>query len=455
MQIRYKIAIQFTIIVAIILLIFSAIVFLRAENQRKKNFYDRLQARSNTTARLLVDVQEFTPRLLKLMDSNSSLRLSDEEVFVYNFRNELLYANVEKRADYLNNHLLEMVRKEGRVTFESNQRQVIGILFEGKFDRFVVLASATDSVGIEQKENLIKTLAIGLLSGILITIALGVFFASQALKPIQSVNEEISRITAHNLKKRLDEGNGKDEIAALAVNFNSMLHRLEMAFIQQKQFVSQASHELRTPLAALKTEVQVGLDEEYSAKEYQQILKNILNDTERLIQLSNGLLQLAKATDDGEKFTFEVLRTEDILLNAQKTVQQIHQDYRITFDFEIIPEEDNLTLIEGNQVLLENLFVNLLENACKYSANQQANILLSFDKKYCIVKIQDKGIGISKSDLPNIFNPFYRARNTNNIKGFGVGLSVAKHIIELHNGIIQVKSKLNLGTEFVVKIPHQ
>jgi len=127
-------------------------------------------------------------------------------------------------------------------------------------------------------------------------------FASQALKPIQSVNEEISRITAHNLKKRLDEGNGKDEIAALAVNFNSMLHRLEMAFIQQKQFVSQASHELRTPLAALKTEVQVGLDEEYSAKEYQQILKNILNDTERLIQLSNGLLQLAKATDDGEKF---------------------------------------------------------------------------------------------------------------------------------------------------------
>jgi len=100
------------------LLIFSAIVFLRAENQRKKNFYDRLQARSNTTARLLVDVQEFTPRLLKLMDSNSSLRLSDEEVFVYNFRNELLYANVEKRADYLNNHLLEMVRKEGRVTLK-------------------------------------------------------------------------------------------------------------------------------------------------------------------------------------------------------------------------------------------------------------------------------------------------------------------------------------------------
>lgn len=455
MQIRYKIAVQFTIIVALILLIFSAIVYLRAENQRKKNFYDRLKARSNTTARLLVDVKEFTPRLLKLMDRNSSLRLPDEEVFVFNFKNELLYANVETRANYINFSLLESVRRERTVTFESHQRQVIGVLFEGKFDRFVVLASATDKIGIAQKNNLISTLAIGLLSGILITIALGVFFASQALKPIQSVNDEISRITAHNLKKRLDEGNGKDEIAALAVNFNSMLYRLEMAFIQQKQFVSHASHELRTPLAALKTEVQVGLEEAHSVEEYQQMLRNILDDTERLIKLSNGLLQLANALEGGENLTFELLRIEEVLLNAQKSVQQIHSIYKISFNFEIIPEEDNLTLIEGNQVLLENLFVNLLENACKYSPNRQADILLSFDRKYCIIKIQDKGIGISAGDLPNIFNPFFRARNTNNIKGFGMGLSVVKHIVELHKGIIQVKSKLNLGTEFIVKIPHQ
>lgn len=455
MQIRYKIAIQFTIIVAIILLIFSAIVFLRAENQRSKNFYDRLLARSNTTARLLVDVQEFTPRLLKLMDRNSFLRLPDEEVFVFNLKNELLYSNIEGSTHYITQSLLESVRKESKVAFKSDNRQVIGVLFAGKFDKFVVIASATDRVGISQKDNLIKTLAIGLLSGILITIILGVFFASQALKPIQLINEEISRITAQNLKRRLDEGNGQDEIAKLAVNFNGMLYRLEMAFRQQKQFVSQASHELRTPLSALKTEAQVGLDEPHNVEEYQQMLKNILNDTERLIQLSNGLLQLAKVSEESEQFTFESLRMEDILLNAQKSVQNSHKNHRITFDFEMIPEEDNLTLIEGNGVLLENLFVNLLENACKYSANQQVDILLSFERKYCIVKIRDKGIGISKNDLPYIFNPFYRARNAVSFKGSGVGLSVSKRIAELHKGFIQVKSKLNLGTEFIVKIPHK
>jgi signal transduction histidine kinase len=454
MQIRYKIALQFTIIVATILLIFSAIIFFIGENQRRTNFYDRLRGRSNTTARLLVDVQEFTPRLLRLMDQNSALRLSNEEVYIFNYRNELLYSNLENRADYLTQQLLDKIRKEEKITFEIDNRQVIGGLFTGKFDRFVVVSSAIDVVGINQKNNLIKTLTIGLLAGIAITIVLGIFFAGQALKPIQSINKEIDIITINDLQKRLDEGNGKDEIAELAINFNGMLHRLEMAFIQQKQFVSQASHQLRTPLAALKTEIQVGLEMKLSAEESQQMLKNMLNDTERLIQLSNGLLQLARTIEDTKQFSFEQIRMEDVLFNAQKSILNTNQHHKITFDFEQIPEDDHLTLVAGNAVLLENLFSNLLENACKYADNQQANILLNFDDDYCIIKIKDHGIGIAASDLPFIFNPFFRAHNALNYKGFGVGLSVAQRIVELHQGMITVESMLGEGTVFTIKIPH-
>lgn len=455
MQIRYKIALQFTFIVAIILLIFSAIVYLRAENQRSKNFFDRLKARANTTARLLVDVQEFTPRLLKLMDKNSSLRLPDEEVFVFNYSNDLLYSSIESRQDYLSQSLLDEIKKENKVTFESSDRQVLGILFAGKVDKFVVVASARDIVGLSQKQNLLKTLGFGFLSGIVITIILSIFFASQALNPIQSINKEISRITVNNLKKRLDEGNKKDEIAELAVNFNRMLNRLEMAFQQQKLFVSQSSHELRTPLAALKTEIQVGLEENHSIEEYKKILQNTLNDTERLIQLSNSLLQLARTIEDKDKFQFEILRMEDIILNVQKAIQINYPHYRIIFDFEKIPNDDNLTLINGNLLLLENLFSNIIENACKYSPDQQANILLSFDKIYCIVKIKDKGIGIPENEVGFIFNPFFRASNSVEKEGFGIGLSISKRIAELHNAIIEVKSKYKKGSEFIIKIIHQ
>lgn len=455
MQIRHKISLQFTCVVAIILLFFSGIVYLRAENQRSKNFFDRIQGRANTTARLLVDVQEFTPKLLKLLDMNSSSRLPNEEVFVYNFKNELLYSNVDKTPDYIDPTFLENIKKEEKVTLKDENREILGILFTGKYDRFVVVASASDLVGYSQEKNLVNTLGIGFLSGIIITIILSIFFAGQALRPIQSINNEISRITANNLKKRLDEGNKKDEIAELAVNFNRMLNRLEMAFQQQKQFVSQASHELRTPLAALKTEIQVGLEENQTIEEYKKTLKNTLNDTERLIQLSNSLLQLARTIEDKDKFHFEILRMEDILLNVQKAIQGNYPHYRIVFDFEKIPDDDNLTLINGNLLLLENLFSNLIENACKYSSDHQANILLSFDKIYCIVKIKDKGIGIPENEIAYIFNPFFRASNSIDKDGFGIGLSITKRIAELHKAIIDVKSKYLKGTEFIIKIPHQ
>lgn len=455
MQIRHKISLQFTCVVAIILLFFSGIVYLRAENQRSKNFFDRLQGRANTTARLLVDVHEFTPRLLKLLDKNSSLRLPNEEVYVYSLQNVLLYSNLDKKSTYIDHTFLDNIKKEEKVFVRDENREILGILFTGKYGRFVVVASANDLVGYSQEQNLVNTLGIGLLSGILITIILSIFFAGQALKPIQFINLEISRITANNLKKRLNEGNKKDEIAELAVNFNRMLNRLEMAFQQQKQFVSQASHELRTPLAALKTEIQVGLEENHSIEEYKITLKNTLNDTERLIQLSNSLLQLARTIEDRDKFHFETLRMEDILLNVQKAIQTSYPHYRVVFDFEKIPDDDNLTLINGNLLLLENLFGNIIENACKYSSNQQANILLSFDKIHCIVKIKDKGIGIPENEIAFIFNPFFRASNSVEKEGFGIGLSISKRIAELHNAIIEVKSKYKKGSEFIIKIIHQ
>jgi signal transduction histidine kinase len=455
MQIRYKIAGQFTLLVALILLTFSLIVYLLAENQRSRNFYDRLARRATTTARLLVDVKEFTPALLKIIDRNSSSRLPEEEIYVYNYKNELLYSNVEESRDFITQSLIDEIRLTQKVTFTDDGKEVVGLLFAGRFDRFVVIASATDAVGDAQMKNLSHTLLFGFLGGILVTIVLGIFFAGQSLKPIQAINDEIADIQPQDLRKRVDEGNGQDEIAQLAINFNQMLARLELGFEQQKQFVSHASHELRTPLAALKTEVQVGLEDSHSEKEYKQILTNVLNDTDRLIQLSNALLQLARTLTTAGEFVFTDVRMEEVLLNAQQAVQNSNPAYRIHFDFEQIPQDDRQTLVNGVESLLTNVVVNLLENACKYAPDHQAELRLGFDRENCIIKIKDRGIGISEADLPHIFQPFYRAGNALNYAGFGVGLSVAQRIVQLHHGIIEVQSELRKGTEFTIKLPHR
>lgn len=145
---------------------------------------------------------------------------------------------------------------------------------------------------------------------------------------------------------------------------------------------------------------------------------------------------------------------EEVLLNAQREVVASHTDYQIQFDFDQIPEEDHLTLVMGNEALLKNVFVNLLENACKYTPNHQASLRLGFDAEWCQVRVIDQGIGISKQDLPNIFQPFYRAKNAIDYHGFGIGLSVVKRIVELHEGQLEVKSRPHLGTEFMVRLKH-
>ena len=454
MQIRYKIALQFTLIVLAILLVFSAIVYFRAENQRRANFYDRLTRRAKTTARLLVDVKEFNTTLLKLIDRNSSSRLPEEEIFIYDYQNKLLYSNVDSVSAYVSQRLINDTRLNQEVRWQYNERAVTGLLFEGRYDRFVVIASGIDTTGQMQLRALRITLFFAFLGGIGTTVVLSLFFANQSLRPINAINREIGEITEKNLRKRIHQGNGKDEIAQLATNFNLMLSRLELAFEQQKQFVSHASHELRTPLSALKTEIQVGLSTPHSSADHHKILQNLLKDTDRLIELSNGLLQLARMIDTPDELPLGEVRMEEILLNAQMEVMKSHPGYQIHFDFERIPEEDHVTLVVGNEVLLKNVFVNLLENACKYTPDHRAKLRLGFDDENCIVRVIDQGIGIAPSDLPHIFQPFYRAKNAMDYRGFGVGLSVVQRIIDLHKGSISAQSQQHLGTEFTVKLRH-
>ncbi|WP_428656052.1 sensor histidine kinase [Runella sp.] len=454
MQIRYKIALQFTFIVLAILLVFSGIVYLRAENQRRMSFYDRLSRRAKTTARLLVDVKEFNTTLLKIIDQNSSSRLPAEEIFIYDYRNLLLYSNVEKVSPYVTQEHINETRLKQEVKFQYEDRAVIGLVFEGRYDRFVIIASGIDKNGKAQLKDLVITLLFAFLGGIFTTIVMALFFANQSLRPINAINREIGEITAKNLRKRIHQGNGKDEIAQLAINFNLMLERIDQAFQQQRQFVSHASHELRTPLSALKTEIQIGLSVGNTLDDHTLILKNLLSDTDRLIELSNGLLQLARINERPEELSLEEVRMEEVLLNAQQEVITNHSNYQIQFEFDQIPKESHLTLVMGNEALLKNAFANLLENACKYTPNHQATLRLGFDPVYCIVRVIDYGIGIAQQDLPSIFQPFYRAKNALDYQGFGIGLSIVQRIVDLHEGTIEVKSQQHLGTEFVVKLRH-
>ncbi|KAA9357341.1 sensor histidine kinase [Larkinella humicola] len=454
MKIRNRIALQFSLIVATILLAFSVIIYVTTATYSRDDFYDRLKSKALTTARFLIQVNEVDHNLLKIIDRNTLTALYDEKVLVFDERNRLIYSSVDDHIIHYQRGLLDEVRQLKEVETWSDDNQLAGILYEEGGRKLVVLASANDRVGQNKQKNLRFTLIWGLLGGISLTIGLGIFFAGQSLRPIDEINTQVSTITARNLRQRLDEGDRQDEIDQLAVNFNAVLGRLEQAFEQQRSFVSHASHELRTPLAALKSEIQLGLLRRLNADEYETILTNLLSDADRLIGLTNSLLFLARTLENISQMPLAPVQMEEVVLLARDELLSAKPQYRIEFDYDNLPESETETTVSGNEELLKRVLLNLMDNACKYSANHTAHVRLGTDARLCWVSVRDEGIGLSPEETELIFEPFYRSANAAGYEGFGIGLSICQRILELHQGRIQVESRLNEGSQFTIRIAH-
>jgi signal transduction histidine kinase len=437
--------------------VFSVSLYYLLEGYTKDEFNNYLKDRAQTTAKLLIKEKNVDKRLLKVIDRNTLSSLYAAEVLVFNDENLVTYSNIDSVNKFpYSPEILEKIRKFKYHEADYQNKKVVGLMYtdeELKKD-YLILAQAEDTYGEQKLERIKDAMTIGLVSSIFLTIILGFVFAGQSLKPISRINQEVSKITARDLTKKLSTGNNKDEIAQLARNFNEMLSRIEKSFELQKSFVSNASHELRTPLAAIKSEIQVALEKDRTPEEYKEILKSLNIDNQRLIQLINGLLQLAKSEKGDKSLQMAPIRIDEVLFEVQDELQHQHHNYRISIDFEEIPDDDESVTINGNKSLLRTLFNNLIDNACKYSENNMAVINIRFNNSNCIINVSDTGIGISKGDQEKVFEPFFRTKNASNYKGYGIGLSICKRIVDIHGGRIILKSDLGQGSNFNVILPH-
>ena len=148
------------------------------------------------------------------------------------------------------------------------------------------------------------------------------------------------------------------------------------------------------------------------------------------------------------------VRIEDVVFMAKEELLTSFPNYIVNIDYVTIPESENETVIDGNEELLKRVFLNLIDNACKYSGDHIAQILISTTEEHCNVTVKDHGVGISEEDLPQIFNPFFRSSHTSELPGFGIGLSICQRIVELHHGSLSVTSELGKGSAFKVQLSH-
>jgi heavy metal sensor kinase len=286
--------------------------------------------------------------------------------------------------------------------------------------------------------------------GVLLAGAGGWMLARRALLPVDRMTEAANRIGAEHLADRLEETGADDELDRLAGTLNGMLARLDGAFSQVRRFTANASHELQTPLTILKGELEVALRAVRSLEEYQETLRSGLDEVNRMIQLVDSLLLLARSEAG-------VLRREQHLVDLAELVAQVGSRLKVLADSRSVelsvgPMEPLLVL--GDAEHLGRLLSNLVENGIKYSEEGgRVSVWLERFGDRAAVQVSDTGPGIPEDLHEQIYQPFFRSPDALSHRGVGLGLSIARSIALAHSGSIEVRSSPGRGSTFTLLLP--
>ena len=280
----------------------------------------------------------------------------------------------------------------------------------------------------------------------------GLALANKSLQPVNAITTRARRITAENLDQTIPERDVDDEIGRLTSTINEMIRRLHGSFAQVRQFSADASHELRTPLTIMRGELELALRSTKSPEEYRRILESSLEEIMRMTSIIDNLLTLAKA-DQG------IYHAEFSEVDLHAMVEELFEDSELLAQPKHISVELKANApitIVGDRVRLRQLFLNLIDNAIKYTP-EGGKVTLGVEQQNgsAIFQVEDTGIGIPPEELEKVFDRFYRVdkARSRELGGSGLGLSIAKWIAELHRGTIGVKSEVRKGSTFTVTLP--
>jgi heavy metal sensor kinase len=316
----------------------------------------------------------------------------------------------------------------------------------------LVIARSTKQID-QALAGLVRTLLIAVPLALILAAGGGIFLARRALKPVDKIAQTAQEIEESDLSRRINV-NTKDELGRLAATLNEMIGRLDKAFQRQKQFTSDASHELRTPLAVIEAESTLALQKERPSGDYRQSLEIISQESSQMSSLIDQLLTLARADAGKEQWNFTEVNLGKLISNVSTDVEVLCQEKGLSFQ---LGQTQDL-VVKGDEARLRELFMNLLDNAIRYTpAPGTVSVSLRREGQMAVVAITDTGIGIPAEDIPFIFERFYRVDKSRSHAegGSGLGLAICRHIAEVHGGKIEVESQVGAGSTFSVWLPVQ
>lgn len=439
-SLSFKISIVYSLLILISLMIFSFLVAGFFSVTTGKDTLESIEMSIN-------DLNKYIEKnsLKTLQNDDEFLTISGKSIlYVYNNEQSLIYKSKETAPD------LEFSLPRDRFNIEStyiDDQILLSVTkaFYSHNQNYYISGAVNVKPFLTSLAFLGMFLFIVSLFFLVLLPAIGFKLSKNMLLPIKKMTQDAKEISLLNLDKRLDVSKSQDELKDLSLTFNEMLDRLQSSYEKQYQFISDASHELRTPISVIQ-----GYANLLSrwGKEDRKILDEsvdaIKNESQSMKDLIEKLLFIARTENKHEPL-------EKSIFNIEELLNEIIKDYKVfdtTHDFKVDAER-NISMYADRKLIKQALRI-FIDNAVKYTSEDGTVLLKTYvnkNKLHFIIK--DNGIGISESDLPKIFDRFYRADTSRDKKsgGSGLGLAIAKIILDLHDGKIKVFSKINEGTE--------
>ena len=466
-SVRTRLTLWYTGVLALVLILFSAGIYYLLAGKLNRRLDAEVQTTNEGIARLLAyELAEGETEAQSVQSALTEHYFPNQAAAIFNDQGRLL---AEKPLP--NNHRAELpasfspstatiqiltIQQDANGEDDGVRLGIQRLTIPQESKSYVIVVSQPLDLLSEELEILGNIL----LAAIPIALALaslgGWFLAKKSLTPVVIMSESARRIGAENLDLRLPIANPRDELGRLAATFNELLERLQSSFTQQRQFMADASHELRTPLSVMRTAAEVTLEQpQRDESEYREALTMIDRQTDRLTRIVEDMFTLARADAGKRELSKHDFYLDELLAETASAAAVLAKRKGVIVECTSGKE----TLYRGDEDLLRQMILNLLDNAIKFtSAGGRVHLQLSQNNSKHLITISDTGPGIPAEAQPYIFERFYRADHARsrsdqvNGSGAGLGLSIARWIAEAHDGSLTLQQSDHTGSVFVASL---
>ncbi|HBR12458.1 MAG TPA: sensor histidine kinase [Chryseobacterium sp.] len=440
------------LVFTVVILLFSALVYFSIVNFSHQRFYELLKIRATTIVQIEKGKEHLDIPANHILNSTNDEELPMEKDYVFEVPRDSNYSQITSQI-HIPDTFFKNIIKKGEDNYNDQEFYYIGQSFKSDDKTYIAIASAKNHYVVDYLGYLKRTLVTCMVLALFFSMIFSFYLSKTLFKPILKITGKVKEISSENLHLRLEPQPGNTELNELIDTFNDMLNRIETSFETQNHLIGNVSHELRTPLTSIMGEADVALSQKRSEAHYQETLQIILDEAEKLDKKIKALLMIAQTGFDGKIQKMDKVRMDQLLWDVIETAKRINSKNNVYLDISMLPDNPKKLKVQGNEQLLHLAMANIINNGCKYSNFQQVKVSLGATDDHVYIIIKDHGIGIPDSEMDKIYDPFYRASNTKNYEGYGIGLPLARNIVRIHNGELIVNSKENVGTTVQIRFP--